>query len=150
VKLRELVKKIQNDPRFEILGARIEKDPADDRLIVGCREGKRVFEIDPDLTDAAWDDYVELFLGQRDPNVMLWITRIIGYFSFVKNRVEFGWNPSKLAELADRHKGDYSVPDVGVIKKEMPVSISTSSITPVSEAEWQRRLREKGIIKDVA
>ncbi|MDD5729434.1 MAG: anaerobic ribonucleoside-triphosphate reductase, partial [Victivallales bacterium] len=34
------------------------------------------------------------------------ITRIVGYFSRVNN-----WNPSKLEELADRHKGDYKVPE---------------------------------------
>ncbi len=32
------------------------------------------------------------------------ITRIVGYFSRINN-----WNPSKLAELEDRHKGDYKV-----------------------------------------
>ncbi len=32
------------------------------------------------------------------------VTRIVGYFSHVQN-----WNKSKLGELKDRHKGDYSV-----------------------------------------
>ncbi len=32
------------------------------------------------------------------------VTRIVGYFSRVNN-----WNPSKLAELEDRHKGNYQV-----------------------------------------
>jgi len=32
------------------------------------------------------------------------ITRIVGYFSRVNN-----WNPSKLAELEDRHKGNYNL-----------------------------------------
>jgi len=37
--------------------------------------------------------------------------RIVGYYSRVDN-----WNPSKLSELDDRHKGDYAVgeaPDEG-------------------------------------
>lgn len=32
------------------------------------------------------------------------VTRIVGYFSHVQN-----WNKSKLGELKDRHKGNYSV-----------------------------------------
>jgi len=32
------------------------------------------------------------------------ISRIVGYFSIIEN-----WNKSKLAELRDRHKGDYKL-----------------------------------------
>jgi anaerobic ribonucleoside-triphosphate reductase len=32
------------------------------------------------------------------------MTRVVGYFSRVHN-----WNKSKIGELADRHKGNYSV-----------------------------------------
>ncbi len=35
------------------------------------------------------------------------VTRIVGYFSRISN-----WNKSKLGELKDRHKGDYSVAEV--------------------------------------
>jgi ribonucleoside-triphosphate reductase (formate) len=35
------------------------------------------------------------------------ISRIVGYFSRIKN-----WNKSKIGELADRHKGNYSVGDL--------------------------------------
>jgi ribonucleoside-triphosphate reductase len=35
------------------------------------------------------------------------VTRIVGYFSRINN-----WNPSKLAELDDRHAGDYKVREV--------------------------------------
>lgn len=37
------------------------------------------------------------------------VTRIVGYFSRVNN-----WNPSKLAELEDRHAGNYKVQEVKV------------------------------------
>ncbi len=36
------------------------------------------------------------------------VTRIVGYFSRINN-----WNPSKLAELSDRHEGNYKVREVG-------------------------------------
>ncbi|MCP4650196.1 MAG: anaerobic ribonucleoside-triphosphate reductase [PVC group bacterium] len=42
--------------------------------------------------------------GHCDSSDIYNITRIVGYFSRVNN-----WNPSKLAELDDRHKGDYKV-----------------------------------------
>lgn len=35
------------------------------------------------------------------------VTRIVGYYSRVSN-----WNKSKIGELRDRHKGNYSVKDV--------------------------------------
>jgi len=55
----------------------------------------------------AENDYAalrEVLDGKREPNIMKHFTRIIGYFSRVSN-----WNPSKVAELADRQKGDYSI-----------------------------------------
>jgi ribonucleoside-triphosphate reductase len=43
------------------------------------------------------------------------VSRIVGYFSRINN-----WNKSKIGELADRHKGNYSVNDF--LPNEMPVS----------------------------
>lgn len=37
------------------------------------------------------------------------ITRIVGYYSRVNN-----WNKSKRAELADRHKGSYKLPEPNI------------------------------------
>lgn len=42
--------------------------------------------------------------GKREATVMTGITRIIGYFSAVKN-----WNKGKLGELKDRQAGNYKV-----------------------------------------
>ena len=42
--------------------------------------------------------------GEREPDVINHMTRVCGYYSYTKN-----WNPSKLGELTDRHKGDYIV-----------------------------------------
>jgi hypothetical protein len=50
---------------------------------------------------------VSVLLGQRDPQVMFHMTRIVGYYSKTNN-----WNASKLAELRDRHEGNYEVPAV--------------------------------------
>ena len=48
-----------------------------------------------------------VILGLREAKIMRHITRIVGYYSELQN-----WNPSKIAELADRHRGVYSLPEV--------------------------------------
>ena len=47
-----------------------------------------------------------MLTGKREAHVMIHLTRIVGYFSRVQN-----WNRSKLAELRDRHRGDYAPPE---------------------------------------
>ena len=51
-----------------------------------------------------WADIGPFLLGQRPATVMSQFTRICGYFSRLSN-----WNASKIAELHDRHKGDYTL-----------------------------------------
>jgi hypothetical protein len=53
---------------------------------------------------ADWDVIEDVLLGKREPQVLQHMTRVVGYFSRVEN-----WNKSKVGELRDRHKGDYSV-----------------------------------------
>ena len=45
--------------------------------------------------------------GHCDSQNVYGITRIVGYFSRINN-----WNKSKLGELRDRHRGNYSVSKV--------------------------------------
>lgn len=55
------------------------------------------------LTSQELDDVIEaLDTGVRDK--LYSVTRIVGYYSRISN-----WNKSKLGELNDRHRGDYSV-----------------------------------------
>ena len=49
-------------------------------------------------------EFVKIIHGERSPIVLNGITRIVGYFSRVNN-----WNRSKIGELRDRRKGEYSV-----------------------------------------
>lgn len=53
---------------------------------------------------ADWDILEQVLTGKREPQVLQHMTRVVGYFSRVEN-----WNKSKVGELKDRHKGDYSV-----------------------------------------
>lgn len=60
----------------------------------------------PSLLTAEWEDLEAVLLGRKEGRVMLHMTRIVGYFAYLP-----AWNKSKLAELRDRHKGEYKVPE---------------------------------------
>jgi hypothetical protein len=51
-----------------------------------------------------WRNLREVICGQREPNVLYQMARIVGYYSRVEN-----WNRSKIGELNDRHRGNYKV-----------------------------------------
>ncbi len=46
----------------------------------------------------------EILRGEREPNMLYLINRIVGYYSRTEN-----WNASKLAELSDRRRGGYNI-----------------------------------------
>ena len=50
-----------------------------------------------------WDALSEIMLGTREPIALQHMSRVVGYFSVISN-----WNPSKVGELIDRHKGTYA------------------------------------------
>lgn len=54
--------------------------------------------------DAPYPQLLSIICGQRDPIIMSGVSRIVGYFSHVKN-----WNKSKVGELHDRQAGNYHV-----------------------------------------
>jgi hypothetical protein len=51
-----------------------------------------------------WKTLEEVLVGQRDPEVLYHMTRIVGYYSRVEN-----WNNSKLGEMKARIKGSYGL-----------------------------------------
>jgi len=51
-----------------------------------------------------WEILEEIMTCRREPEVLDHLTRVIGYYSKTRN-----WNQSKLAELADRQKGNYAI-----------------------------------------
>jgi hypothetical protein len=68
------------------------------------------WEIDPEsILEHSWSTIESVLLGYSPPKILKHISRIVGYYSYLNN-----WNRSKLAELADRHRGDYVVPEVTV------------------------------------
>ncbi len=76
------------------------------------------WELEPETIGAhSWQILEDVLLGRRRPEVMSHITRIVGYYSQLR-----GWNRSKLAELRDRHEGNYSVPGACASTGETPQS----------------------------
>lgn len=49
-------------------------------------------------------EFVRVIEGERAPIILNGITRVVGYFSKINN-----WNRSKIGELKDRRRGEYSV-----------------------------------------
>jgi len=103
---REFVDRITEHPHL-VPGS----GPRDDRIYivhfdpdVGVETG---WEIELETIRAhPWETLEAVLTGKRRPEVMNHITRIVGYYSNMRN-----WNPSKLAELRDRHKGSYVIPE---------------------------------------
>lgn len=56
------------------------------------------------VEDCDWANLREVIAGEREPNVLYHMARVVGYYSRVEN-----WNRSKLGELRDRHRGNYQV-----------------------------------------
>ena len=59
--------------------------------------------------DNDWNQLEDILERRRTGIVLHCITRIVGYFSQTHN-----WNGSKMAELADRRRGNYAVPGASV------------------------------------
>ena len=77
------------------------------------------------VLEHSWDELEAVLTGKRWPNIMTHLTRIVGYFSRVQN-----WNRSKLAELRDRHAGNYALPEKG-----SPRSVASTPREPARREE---------------
>jgi hypothetical protein len=51
-------------------------------------------------------DILAVLRRERKPNILETYSRIVGYWSRLSN-----WNRSKLAEAADRRRGNYALPE---------------------------------------
>ncbi len=89
------------DPTMTYLGV------SDDCVIV--RAGRYVWSIDPKEILHDCDLTLAILREEVKPNPLWWMTRVVGYYSAVQN-----WNRSKVAELHDRGRGEYTVPEIPV------------------------------------
>ena len=74
------------------------------------------------VEDASWDDLRGVLLGERPPQVITWMSRVVGYYSSIKRAGHSGWNwnRSKISELDDRRKGNYAFPSDETVKHPLP------------------------------
>jgi hypothetical protein len=90
---------VDDHPKLEWWGA------VEGAARVRCNETGHFFEFPFKTIQEEDQDVLEaIALGQRPARIMTHVTRIVGYYSQLHN-----WNPSKIAELHDRHKGNYDV-----------------------------------------
>jgi len=90
----------ERHPHWEVV------DELDGSLVLWNRQTDRYYRIDPE-SDVTPQETEEVLEGLREPVELITITRIVGYYS----QVETGWNKSKIGELIDRRKGNYSLPE---------------------------------------
>ena len=89
---------------------RIEKHP--DLKIIGYKDFKIYVDHKGQVSSVSgtcveenlWVDLEAVLTGQREPDALYHMSRVVGYYSRIEN-----WNDSKQGELKDRHKGDYNV-----------------------------------------
>jgi len=103
---RDFYTRVNECKDLEWMASRDGATPADDVAIVRHRPTDAKFAIAVSaIQDHSWDELFAVVTGARPPRIMTHITRIVGYYSMIQN-----WNRSKIAELRDRHKGDYVIP----------------------------------------
>ena len=101
--LKEFKTQIQAHKTLSLLDV-IEKDGKDWIAVEDSEtEFKCAVSVESVLSNP-WEHIESVIRGIKAPTVMIHITRVVGYYSRTSN-----WNPSKLAELADRHAGNYSI-----------------------------------------
>ncbi|MDR1745283.1 MAG: anaerobic ribonucleoside-triphosphate reductase [Planctomycetota bacterium] len=96
---------VEQHPDLEGVGIDSECPDRNPGVIVKYRKSGLMTRIPVAAIEAAdWSILEEVLVGKREPRVLQHMTRVVGYFSRVEN-----WNKSKVGELKDRQKGEYSV-----------------------------------------
>jgi len=121
---RDFFNRVQQHSDLEWLGAKQGNTPAEDQVLIGYKTTSSKFAVSISaIGENSWDELQAVLTGQRSPHVMTHVTRIVGYYSQLQN-----WNRSKLAELRDRHKGDYAIPEAASHKAQPKPSTVTSAV----------------------
>ena len=90
---------------LEWLGVREADKPEDDEAFIRNSKRDATYAVKiVAIRDTDLDELFDVLVDGRSPMIMEKVTRIVGYYSMLQN-----WNKSKIAELKDRHKGDYAI-----------------------------------------
>ncbi len=83
----------------------------DHEYVIKCKTNGKCCSIrKQDVGELQWEDTYDVLRWKRPAHIMLQMTRCVGYYSKLSN-----WNRSKLAELRDRHRGNYTVPEQTIL-----------------------------------
>jgi hypothetical protein len=93
---------IEAHDELEGIGIVLLKDDSD-LLMVGHKPSGITTQIPAASVEGAdWDVLESVLVGDREPEMLYHMTRVVGYYSRVQN-----WNASKMGELKDRQRGNY-------------------------------------------
>ena len=105
MELTQFFDQVESHPELEGLGIDSACKDRQPGVIIKYAKNGLMTRIPTAAIEAAdWGILEEVLTGQREPQVLQHMTRVVGYFSRVEN-----WNKSKVGELKDRQKGDYSI-----------------------------------------
>jgi hypothetical protein len=104
---KDFYRLVAEDPRLRWLGAREGSTPDEDDVVIEDTTFALKFALSISaIRENSWEDLYAVLTSKRSPRIMTHMTRIVGYYSQLQN-----WNRSKIAELRDRRKGNYMLPE---------------------------------------
>lgn len=103
MKISDFMKKV--DETDGLTGVGIVDSEKEKCLVIKNEENGLEIKMPVDSIEGSeWESLYDIATGKREPSVLQHMTRIVGYFSVTDN-----WNPSKIGELKDRQKGNYTI-----------------------------------------
>jgi len=101
--LHQMLELLDGQPAIEKVGIVMEGNPA---VVVKHVPTGLVTQIPICMLEKIDEQtMLAILTGEREPQALRFMSRIVGYMSHLD-----AWNASKIGELRDRHKGNYSVP----------------------------------------
>jgi len=95
---------VENHPELEGMGIDTEKgEMIVKHTVTGLKTGLPLEAIS-EIADTDEGVLIDVLTGKREPEVLIHLTRVVGYYSRTAN-----WNQSKLGELKDRQTGNYAL-----------------------------------------
>ena len=108
---KQFYQSVVSHPDLEWRGVKAYEDARKDEVFICSKTTGRKYSIRiAAINDVNWEDLERVLIEGRDPFIMRHVTRIVGYYSNLAN-----WNSSKIAELKDRQKGNYTFPEVNTV-----------------------------------
>ena len=102
--IKEFIEKVNTHSGLHCKGIIKKPEPLNDEIVVEYTPSNALFKVNVEtILRNKWEEMENVLTGKREPVILDHMTRIVGYFSKVKN-----WNKSKLGELRDRQAGDYT------------------------------------------